>query len=208
MRDNMIERDVNMLRPRRRVFELAFRYLLLPGTILFGAATIASATIDTSWISPNQPISASNLKTALSQTESRLSNVEKARPTLTRNGKSISLDAAYCGKTAPTTGQVTGGYAGVKSLCENVASCGSSKTAHLCSGEELTRSAQLGISLEGGFYASGNYAQFVTGGSAFPIRDCVAWTTAGANDYAVTFDPNGPSGVATCAMSLPMLCCD
>src|SRR5262245_61290871 len=53
-----------------------------------------------------------------------------AKPTITKNGKSISVGGSYCGATAtPYDGATVGGYPGAKAKCE--ATC-STPTAHMC----------------------------------------------------------------------------
>ena len=46
--------------------------------------------------------------------------------------------------TDPTGGIATG-YRAAKLICERVAACGTSAVAHMCTGDEISRSLQLGV---------------------------------------------------------------
>jgi hypothetical protein len=71
-----------------------------------------------------------------------------AKPTITKNGKSISIGGTYCGASAgPYNGAEVGGYTGAKAKCET--KCASA-TAHICDGAEMVRSEQLGLALPNG----------------------------------------------------------
>lgn len=114
----------------------------------------------------------------------------------------------YCGITpVTTTGAVVyatvTGYPGAKKACENVASCGNSPTAHMCTAEELVRSTQLGVPTASGWISSG-----IAGGT---IADCLGWTN-GTISWSGAAWLNGASGPVSnsvsCNASSPILCCD
>lgn len=114
----------------------------------------------------------------------------------------------FCGITpVTTTGAVVfatvTGYPGTKKACENVASCGTSPTAHMCTTEEMVRSTQLGIPTASGWISSGVAVN--------TISDCLAWTNSTINvagaAWTITASGPVPNSVSCNAMS-PILCCD
>jgi hypothetical protein len=129
--------------------------------------------------------------------------------TLTVSGVSISVGATkYCGSTPDqTNGAVVGGptpgYASVKVKCQ--AACSGSATAHMCSGEEMARSAQLGINVVsgGGWFLSGATTPGVQG-------DCLGFTDATSEPSLfgeIWTGLQGPLAV-DCSAGHPILCCD
>jgi hypothetical protein len=104
--------------------------------------------------------------------------------------------------TASTTGQITGGYAGVKGLCETACT---STSAHMCTSDEIVRTVQVGVAAPAGWYSVGLWSY--NGISNAVDSDCTSWTSnsATANGYwwTSTF-----STVQLCSMSGPVLCCD
>jgi hypothetical protein len=127
------------------------------------------------------------------------------RPILTKNGRQYSLDATYCGKTAETPAAFnTGtfqGYLAAKVLCEGVAACNMSPSAHMCTSEEIVRSMQLGDSVEWGWYSTGTHATFGVGAT----YDCHSWTDQGTSTgpWWAGFPSESP-----CNVPAPILCCD
>ena len=82
---------------------------------------------------------------------------------VTTDAGSYSVGATkYCG-TGPTntTGAISyngaTGYAGAKAMCQASSGCGSSATAHMCTTEELARSAQMEIAIPDGWYSGAIY---------------------------------------------------
>lgn len=114
----------------------------------------------------------------------------------------------FCGITpVTTTGAVVyatvTGYPGTKRACENVASCGNSSTAHMCTAEELVRSTQLGVPTASGWISSGT--------SANSGSDCLGWTNGTINwaGAAWTISAVGPvPNTVSCNDMNPILCCD
>lgn len=127
--------------------------------------------------------------------DQRLVEVESKPPPINKNGKSISVGGSFCGTTAAPQNGNMGGYAGVKALCENVAAC-NSPTAHICTGDEVARSAALGLALPD----VGRYAAFDP-----YYGDCSGFTTT-SGDGAAWAKP-GPAWT-TCGFPIPVLCCD
>jgi hypothetical protein len=130
----------------------------------------------------------------------------RAHPVVTKNGKQFSVGAIYCGLTPSTTGQIAGGYAGAKSLCETACS---STSAHLCTGPEIVATAEAGVTvpfgptgLGGGWYAAVS-------------NDCISWTTNSHqvsascwNNGASCTVPTGDPFSESCDATYPILCCD
>ena len=101
--------------------------------------------------------------------------------------KQISVNGTYCGITSgqyqgdisTTVGATTiHGYAAAKLLCEQVAAC-AKPYAHMCSAEEMSRSAQLGLFLSvatniGPFWING--AGTITTDNVSKVgNDCDGW---------------------------------
>ena len=177
--------------------------------VVGGIGLASAAPIDTNWIAPNQPVVAASLKANLDGLQQQLSKVVVAR-----NGRQYSLGATYCGKTAPTNGLIANGYAGTKSLCEAVAACGSSASAHMCSSEEILRSASMGVVIDSGWYASAVHSSYFgcsggACGSTQTSSDCIGWTSNNGAEYGLTWQSGGRLLYQVqCGTSQPVLCCD
>jgi hypothetical protein len=65
------------------------------------------------------------------------------------------------------------GYSGAKAMCAASTGCGSSSSAHMCTGEEIARSAQLGINPPTGWYSSYNWILTAAPG-AWPTCNLIA----------------------------------
>ena len=100
----------------------------------------------------------------------------------------------------PSTGHV--GYQAALESCQ--ASLGGSPSIHLCTADEITRSAGLGMAIPSGWYSTGAKGEG-------EMADCNGWR-AGLSDI------NGPmwDGAAdrqspwasSCDRAMPLLCCD
>jgi hypothetical protein len=123
-----------------------------------------------------------------------------AKPTITKNGKSISIGGTYCGASAgPYNGAEVGGYTGAKAKCET--KCASA-TAHICDGAEMVRSEQLGLALPNGAWL----ASFTS--SITPV-DCVSWTNGQLNAVGMVWNQSPPQFLAVnCDATHPIACCD
>lgn len=121
-----------------------------------------------------------------------------AKPSISRNGKSISIGGAYCGATAtPYDGAAVGGYTGAKAKCETA--CGTA-TAHMCDAAEIARSRQLGITLADGAWAA-CYASTNTS------SDCVGWTNVNGAGEVISLAPPILTQVE-CNTTHAIACCD
>jgi hypothetical protein len=168
-------------------------------------------------ISPGTPWGASETLTATDLNDT-FAKVHIA----SANGETYSVGPTlYCGFTAPMNVPSINGYAGAKSLCEKT--CGS-KTAHMCTGDELVRTGQLGTTLNftgasQGWYSTGTYVM-VNFSNNTVIQDCDGWTYSGTAVNGAAWTNNTvlnqsgqavPSGFVTaspCNASNPVLCCD
>ncbi len=198
--------DLEIPKPIKRRLLLAG----IPTVALLALGGIALATVPHTF-SNGQVLNATDLNDNFSGLDSRVTAIEK-HPVKKVGNVSYSLDATYCGKTAPVNGAVTNnnltGWAAVKDLCQT--SC-ASPSAHLCTGGELIRSVQMGVKPETGAYAS--ESAFV-GNNAISL-DCQGWSSAAATafsnvNYTPIWDSNGqyPTVFSTCATQYPLLCCD
>jgi hypothetical protein len=150
-------------------------------------------------------LSAEKMNANFSSLDQRLMNLETLANKQTADG-GFSLGARYCGATGNTSGSLSGlatggtGYAKAKAQCATTCS---SPTAHMCTGNELTRSAALASNAApAGWFSAG------TGGPG--SYECLGWTS-GASDYQGPLWGGGanqfPSANA-CNTSYPVLCCD
>jgi hypothetical protein len=127
-------------------------------------------------------------------------HAERADRLIVRYGADeISVGGIYCGSTMALTGAM-GGYSGTKSLCETA--CGDS-AAHMCGAADVVRSAELGISVPAGWFASGEYGSHSSLG---PFTDCDGWTTTSASILAQRWDGSRPTS-GQCSTSATALCC-
>lgn len=132
------------------------------------------------------------------------------RHTVTRDGGTISVGGVFCGLAGPTSGTITApggltGYRAAKVLCEAAPGC--TRTAHMCTTDEVIRTTALGVSLpESGFYARGAMALH-SQAQAIWTNDCNGYTDA-VNSVASVWSPVGFAGNADCASMAKILCCD
>jgi hypothetical protein len=128
-----------------------------------------------------------------------------SRPILTKNGRQYSLDATYCGSTTATIGTFNSGthqgYLAAKDLCESVADCNQSPSAHMCTSEEIVRSMQVADVVPWGWYSTGTRASLAVA----PIDDCHSWSDNGTGAGAWWA---GFAGSEPCSVPEPILCCD
>jgi hypothetical protein len=131
---------------------------------------------------------------------------------LTANGVSFSVGATkYCGSTSSVNG-AAGGYANIKAMCQAVSGCGPSASAHMCSGEEVARSLQLGVipnsSVGQGWYSSGVSAP--TGVSGDVMNDCFGFTSNNGVWWGQVLGSGSAQAPVQepCSNPFPVLCCD
>lgn len=186
----------------------------VPAALLTGAFALTSTSAeaklgdgssfgagDTAWIASGSALSATKLKGNLADLQAQID-----KPIITKNGKQYSLGASYCGSTAATNGQITGGYAGAKTLCESVVACSNSKSAHMCTADELVRSRQLQVNVPGGWYATGAYAYYAPSNTA--MDDCNGFTSNSATVDAPAWSATATPTLYSCSDVRPVLCCD
>lgn len=144
------------------------------------------------------------------------------------NGKRISLNGIQCGKSAvPTAGTIvdqntaTAGYEGAKLICQRALGC-NSLTAHMCTSEEMVRSAQIGAVLPGFYYWVSGGQLVASPAESMPYQltgDCHAWRSSGNEIGNVWYGAapdvcgvglSGPCpGYTTCSDTTPFVaCCD
>lgn len=111
----------------------------------------------------------------------------------------------FCGQTKGTfTGNI-GGYSVAKTTCETTCS---SPTAHMCTIEEIIRSAQLGVPSQSaaGWYAGGFRSN---DGQPQILVDCQAWTSANsALAGPATGGGNWAPTDISCNQQYAINCCD
>lgn len=202
----------------------------IPVATVVGLTFAAYAAVQT--FQRGEPLSATKMNGNFAELEARIKAVEQqGKPVVSVGTKRYSIGATYCGYTAPTRARfpgpfptVPGGYAGGKTLCEAVASCGtapmSGASAHMCTAEELARSAQLGM-LEGQTFGphlvfAGSFYQYGWMTSAGTGDDeCNGWTrdVADSRRGPTWHVANAGTGVmypstAQCSEQVPILCCN
>lgn len=138
-------------------------------------------------------------------------------------GGTYSVGATrFCGITAPTQGDLSGvsgvgtGYVHAKHACEAVAACGNSLTAHMCTGDEVSRGLQLHAfaSLTSAHYWYSHPVAVPNGGTTY-MDECKGWTSnvgGTSADVAQTIfidsSGNGQPNNEACDKTVAILCCD
>jgi hypothetical protein len=176
---------------RRFVIGVAAPLALL---VAFGSSVDAASPT----FAAGEPLSAAKINNALGETDARLAKLE-AR--LSANGK-LAAASLYCGATlGSTAGDMSGlggdkGYVAAKKACQTT--CDKSPTAHMCTNDEIMRSAALGIAMKNGWFAGGDVY----------YADCIGFgTTSGSgSSWNLTQTPHPQT--SPCATALPVLCCD
>jgi hypothetical protein len=129
-------------------------------------------------------------------------------------GTSVSVGATFCGTAPSSAGSFpaqpepnsgnpvvkASGYRAGKLLCQKTYG----PAAHVCSGEEMVRSAQLGIAinapLSGFWYSSGSMS------SDERITDCMGWTSHDAGLEGPVWSDTFPN-FGHCDVLRPVACC-
>ena len=186
------------------------RFTLRAGPIVvlylaFGSGVVAAPET----FKAGDTLSASKINANFKDANDRLTILEKQ---INANNK-YAANAVFCKATLGSTmGDMTGlggakGYAGAKAACQTT--CDNSPTAHMCTADEIVRSAVIGVTLKQGWFAGGLYD--TQGGAG----DCQSFTSPGGsgNFWYVPPLPN-PSNtpeyasVGSCSNNYPVLCCD
>jgi len=141
---------------------------------------------------------------------------------ITYGSRTFSLNAKFLGATEKYTGDL-GGYAGAKQHCE----AKFTPSSHMCSFDELQRSAQLGMEIPTGWFLSGHVSN---NGSKdqYEFNDCRGWTTASGYMHERDDPAHGVvqgarfgslwlghpvteyygASIGRCSKQYPILCCD
>ncbi|MFH1529731.1 MAG: hypothetical protein ABIK09_03230 [Pseudomonadota bacterium] len=132
-------------------------------------------------------------------------------------GKLTSADGSWTddGKTTGAIGTngYPVGYSSAKAACEIAVS---SPTAHMCSQEEMQRSAQMGITLDTPSWVSGGNSDFFLNDQdkLTIVRDCQGWSAGGYFDSSgniqagMVWSPTIHSTHGSCEEIHPVACCD
>ncbi len=174
-------------------------FIAIP-VLMVGASAVAIANVPNSF-KDGDTLSAQKMNDNFSALDVRASALETGRFIATINGKKYSVGATQF--TKATVKQYTGligNYNGAKGVCEGETG---SPSAHMCTTDEIVRTAAAGVSIAQGWYSSGVFS-LVLGDS---MNDCAAWQQAGAG-YRGTFW-NGTGALHdACGNPHPILCCD
>ena len=201
-RDRDIEnlrREVERLRRRNGDCAGSARHRRAIKWSLIAALTVAPVVafgVPTTMPAQSGPIQASDFDEIYAAV-----NALENNPVRVAGSKRISLNAIHCGVTSTTFTGALGGYPGAKAACES--RCGSS-SAHMCTPDEMVRTAQLGATMPS---AEGWIAGGVNTSGSATQSDCGGFTLATAGLDGLTFTGTAP-GRVDCSASLPILCCD
>jgi hypothetical protein len=202
----------------------------IPPTLFDGTVRYLELTVDSDLLSPRQPIGSVPYSilsggvqggpvnaTSYELNGNAFSN-DAGRTLLSHTGDggtlTRSVSGLFCGATpsaSPYTGKITDpisgavGYLATKLICQGI--CGS-PTAHMCSGQELVSSEELGVSVP---YASTMW--YSTGGwslqtSGTNVDDCRGWTAEDSSAAGLIWAGDYPNGTITCANPYQIACCD
>jgi len=203
-----------MLRPALKSFLVGASFAAGIGLVSAVAANLAS-------FSSGTPISSAQMNANFQALNSELDQLRGelvAAKVRAHDGSVISVAGVFKLATVTTTkGRITYpgklGYAAAKKICEIEAG---SESAHMCTPEEMVRSAQLGVMPAPGVYgwiASG-HTQRARGDTTYVVaNDCLAFVndqpTCGTTTecYGTGFGPTGPT-YQLCDTVGPILCCD
>ncbi len=178
---------------------------ILPAAVLlfgFGGAVDAAPQS----FAAGEPLSSSKMNANFAEIDQRLSRVDAWLGA----GNRYAAGAVFCGATATaTTGDMSGfgvakGYAAALTACRQT--CSNAPTAHMCTADEVVRSAALGVEVAEGWYATGLVG---LASASYTMSDCQGFSTISSSYYGVRWESSYPGPVwSTCATSYPVLCCD
>lgn len=171
------------------------------------AGSIAYAGVPTVF-KDGDTLSAQALNDDFAAVDQRLAKLEAFSSKATADG-GFSAGAVYCGATGNTVADLSSlaangsGYGKARAQCQTTCS---SPSAHMCSGDELTRTSQLGTtSMPSGWYTSGA-ASAISGGTN--NYECMGWTNGTASYYGSAWGSTDVPSFAPCNTSYPVLCCN
>lgn len=183
------------------------RHGVVAGAVIaaLGVGMALAAPIDTTWIGPNKPVTSTDLKGDLDGLQAQISS---GRAVVMINGKSMSVGATvYKANTTSTyTGAQVGGYAGGKALCETAVS---SPSAHMCTPQEVLRSAAVGITPPPtpGWLSTGIISDVATN-PASTLNDCTGFTSAAQSSSGQVVGNSWAPSEVRCVFAQQVLCCD
>ena len=173
----------------------------VPVAIVLAGGGIVYANVPNTF-KDGDALSAQTMNDNFTSLDTRLAKLESLSAKETNDG-GWSLGAVYCGATGNTNAgltQLTGSatsYAKARAACQTACS---QPSAHMCTGAELTHSAQVGFTTpSGGWYT--------TGANNSTDSECVGWTDSTSANYQApswTGEPNSDY----CTSSHPVLCCN
>jgi hypothetical protein len=172
------------------------------GVIVLGGS-VALANVPNTFKS-GDALSAQSMNDNFTALDTRLAKLETLTAKASGDG-GYSLGATFCGASSSTTkGDLSGlsvtGTTYVKARTQCQTTC-AAPSAHLCAGDELTRSVQLGVAPTTGWYSSS------AGTSGF--AECLGWTNTSSAQFGPAWSGSGQSPqYASCDTLYPILCCN
>jgi len=207
-----MSRQRDPIRIEIRIDRASARKILIVGGFLVLLGSAGAALGVPKVFQEGETLTAADLNRNFGDLETRVANVEAFKDRATKGGK-YSVGGAYCGSTASTSGDLSGisapgsSYTKAKAACETVTGC--SPTAHVCTEEEIYRSASTGNAPPDGWIMA-NLAVRMAGN--FPVHGCLSFTTS-SNTYSGWVWQSSTATFVGCSCSgcpgpIPLLCCD
>ena len=178
----------------------------VPLALAAGPQAVALALTLPKTFAQSDPVSAAEINANFKTLADGVTALEaKKTVTVTLNGMQYSVGAtAYVGGTQGYMGADIQGYTGAKRKCE--AAFPSRPGVHMCTTEELARTAQVGIVVpNASWYAAAT--RVGRDANSGVTNDCFGWTDSSAGNYSAVAVTVGFS-VGTCNQLLPIACCD
>jgi hypothetical protein len=181
----------------------AFQYVGVAVAVLLPAVAVAEL-LDLALFEQGTPISSSAMNQNFDDINEKLDTLQTDLADARATIASRQL-GRYCGDSSASTTGSMGGYEGATGLCASTGGA-CAATAHMCTTEELIRSAQNGIGPgRNVWHASGSWQQHT--GTLF-ATDCQGYTFNGDNhEGAVWTEAHRPSSLV-CSTAMPVACCE
>ncbi len=174
--------------------------------LALGVAAAAFGAVPHSLTAGN-PIRAQELMDNFNDLDTRVA----AATERSHSGARISVKGIWCGEsTATTTGRIEDlaagvhGYEAARNICRSA--CGNSPTAHMCSAEEMVRSAQIGAVVGTNYYWVSAGVPIPAPGQPTPTRptgDCSGWRSSSSTEFGLVWFGAGQDA---CAAGVPGPC--